>query len=52
MLSLLKAGRIFKDKVGFFTNWNDDDDDHDDAADDDGDDDDYDPLLIENWFEV
>eukprot|EP00105_Crassostrea_gigas_P006482 XP_011420451.1 PREDICTED: uncharacterized protein LOC105323171 isoform X2 [Crassostrea gigas] len=45
-------GHIFKDKVGFLTNWNDDDkDDDDDGGGDDGDDD-NEPLLIEDWSET
>eukprot|EP00105_Crassostrea_gigas_P006483 XP_011420452.1 PREDICTED: uncharacterized protein LOC105323171 isoform X3 [Crassostrea gigas] len=47
-----EAGHIFKDKVGFLTNWNDDDkDDDDDGGGDDGDDD-NEPLLIEDWSET
>lgn len=45
-------GHIFKDKVGFLTNWNGDDkDDDDDGGGDDGDDD-NEPLLIEDWSET
>lgn len=47
-----EAGHIFKDKVGFLTNWNGDDkDDDDDGGGDDGDDD-NEPLLIEDWSET